>query len=308
MGDKSAIEWTDATWNPITGCSKVSWGCKFCYAEREFPRVYPGRAFTDVKVHEDRLNYPLRWKRPRRIFVNSLSDLFHPAVDDVTIRLICHIMQDAPQHTFQILTKRPERMKDWHYFGHPSMRHIQLGVSIEDQPTADERIPLLLQTPAAVRWVSYEPALGPVDIKKFIHVPDIDGLCSLCGDYHEDENPSLNWVVAGGESGPKARPSHPDWFRSVRDQCQAAGVPLFFKQWGEYAPLRPVASGEEVNPANRACCITAMGERVLPDWCSNSYEDIIDNSNAWLMTRVGKKHSGRLLDGREWNEMPEARR
>lgn len=289
MGDKSKIEWTDATWNPVTGCTKVSQGCKHCYAERLFPRVYgprikdpstwgpngSGRQFSDVRCHPERLDQPLHWRRPRRVFVNSMSDLFHEDVPDQFIKEVWATMANARQHTFQVLTKRPERMRDlltdptWKlWLGIPN-GNAWLGVSIEDQPTADERIPLLLQTPAAVRFVSYEPALGPVDFLDYL--PDTH-------DGHPDSRgePWLDWVIAGGESGPKARPAHPDWFRSVRDQCQAAGVAFLFKQWGEWAPWIPMPS-----PREPRCHVFDDGARV------------------W---RWGKKASGRELDGRTWDE------
>ena len=252
MGDKSKIEWTEATWNPVSGCSKVSAGCKNCYAERLFPRVYQGRAFTDVKMHENRLEQPLRWKKPRRIFVNSMSDLFHEDVPDSFIDKVFAVMALSPQHTFQILTKRPERMRK--YFNGPfypmSRVHAQLfaswpgknpndatpawplpnvwlGVSVEDQATADERIPLLLQTPAAIRFVSYEPALGPVDFSRImasrmpwhppgppecLHLDSLKGTVSTiqrAKAVHTEQCSPLDWIIVGGESGPGARPSHP---------------------------------------------------------------------------------------------------
>ena len=199
MGDHSAIEWTDATWNPVTGCSKVSPGCAHCYAERLAPKVFAGqvveetqymaspvgisgiaiglktrpRKFEDVRCHEDRLDQPQHWKRPRRIFVNSMSDLFHEDVPDDFLHRVYHTMEAAHWHTFQILTKRAERMHDylqWRYGpdedaprGRIPSRHIWHGVSVENQHFAAERIPIFLQTPSAVRFVSYEPGLGPVD-------------------------------------------------------------------------------------------------------------------------------------------------
>ncbi len=196
MSDKTGIAWTDATWNPVTGCSKVSQGCKNCYAEREWGRLsanpkamaYYGRAFTDIACHEDRLDQPLRWKKPRMIFVNSMSDLFHEDVPDDFIDRVFAVMALAENHTFQVLTKRPERMLRWFDPGFDNREHavgqamreiaaarggddaglpewplpnVWLGVSVEDHATADERIPLLLQAPAAVRWVSAEPLIGP---------------------------------------------------------------------------------------------------------------------------------------------------
>lgn len=217
------IEWTDEVWNPVTGCTKVSQGCKNCYAERIAERFWGDRKFTDVQCHEDRLEIPLHWKKPRKIFVNSMSDLFHPAVPFDFVDEVFAAIWKADQHTYQILTKRPERMHDYFKRGNwmldYPLSNVWLGVSCEDQKAADERIPWLLKTPAAVRFVSYEPALGPVDFETYIEQ----------GEYEE---PPLDWIIAGGESGPGARPAHPDWFRSVRDQCVEAGVPFFFKQWG----------------------------------------------------------------------------
>lgn len=239
MSDKSGIEWTEATWNPVTGCSKVSQGCKHCYAEREWPRlaaprakpnIYTGRAFTDVRCHPAKLDIPLRWTKPRRIFVNSMSDLFHESVpisfiDDVFARI-----SFAQQHVFQILTKRPERMRDYfasrHFFNSASgewpWKHVWLGVSIEDQETADERIPLLLQTAAAVRFVSCEPLLGPVDLVEAMGMREPGARYNGWAELH--------WIIVGGESGPKARPMAIEWAEVLRYQCQTAGVPFFMKQ------------------------------------------------------------------------------
>ena len=245
MSGKTGIEWTDAVWNPVTGCTKVSAGCKNCYAERDFHRPYPGRDFTDVRCHPERLDWPLHRRKPLRIFVNSMSDLFHEQVSSEFIDQVLIVMASARRHTFQILTKRANRMLECLH--NPAMggyiwdlanrKHgpfmgdlwplpnVWLGVSVEDQKTADERVPLLLQTPAAVRFVSYEPALGLVDFERGGF-----SLLSPCKSPTGKSWPGLDWVIAGGESGPGARPSHPDWFRSVRDQCQAAGVPFFMKQ------------------------------------------------------------------------------
>jgi len=242
MGAKTGIEWTDATWNPVTGCTKVSAGCKFCYAERDFHRPYPERDFSDVRCHPDRLAWPLRWRgskqakaegRRSRIFVNSMSDLFHESVPFEFIDKVCGMTHACAQHTFQILTKRPIRMVEYDYWRAANNPHapawpsnVWLGVSVEDQKTADERVPLLIQTPAAVHWVSYEPAIKAVDFR-----------FQKRGYLREriSTNPSeslvpIDWVVAGGESGPHARPSHPDWFRSAKQQCGDAGIPLFMKQ------------------------------------------------------------------------------
>jgi protein gp37 len=295
MSGNSKIEWTEKTWNPVTGCSKVSQGCKHCYAEREFPRVYPGRAFTDVRVHEDRLDAPLHWRKPAMIFVNSMSDLFHPDVPDAFLCSVFKVICEAKQHNFQVLTKRPTRMREFlsrwdsmtRDFGplwpYTWPRHnVWLGVSIEDQATADERIPLLQQTPAAVRWVSYEPALGAVDLER--------GGFSLLSPMKSPSGtqwPGLNWVVCGGESGPKARPMHPDWARSMRDQCQAAGVPFFFKQWGEWVEREMARSliGDDSVARAKAGTYCTLGQE--------------------FFHRVGKHAAGRLLDGVKWDDYPE---
>lgn len=278
------IEWTNATWSPVTGCSKVSEGCKHCYAEREWARlsanpktVYHGRKFTDVMFHPERLDQPLRWKKPRMIFVNSMSDLGHESIPlDFTDRVFGY-MNMCRRHTFQILTKRPKRLREvvLHALDEEGLSvfpNVWLGVSVEDQETADERIPLLLETPAAVRFVSYEPALGPVDLSRWVI------------------HPRLDWVIAGGESGPKARPSHPDWFRAVRDQCQAAGIPFFFKQWGEWIP-RDQDPNFEMGTGLMRSCLAGDGK----------------SGEVGIWRRVGKKRAGRNLDGREWNEYPQTK-
>jgi protein gp37 len=286
MSEKSTIEWTDATWNPVTGCTKVSPGCKNCYAERVFKRVYPNRPFRQVQLHRDRLIHPIEWRRPRRIFVNSLSDLFHEDIPIGFKREVFITMETANWHTYQILTKRPERMSQCIQAFYPNgdvPKHIWLGVSVEDQKTADERIPLLLQTPSAVQFVSYEPALGPLSLSGYLDSPDAKrSMKGLAGPY-------LDWVITGGESGPGARPSHPDWFRAVRDQCQAARVPFFFKQWGEWMPLLESRAIYENRPV----------AKVVPG-------DIAPRTAQWThMIRLGRKRAGRLLDYREWNEYPE---
>jgi len=273
MGDKTGISWTDATWNPIRGCSRVSEGCRNCYAEAVAARfsgkglayeglTRNGKWTGEVRVIPEHLEDPLRWTRPRRIFVNSMSDLFHENLDDEVIDRIFAVMALAPQHTFQVLTKRPERMRA--YFSDLRFRlsiifeyalmlgklngyeiasrldnprpldNVHLGVSVEDQPTAEERIPLLLQTPAAVRWVSYEPALGPVDFQSLDGIGGYryNALCRGAPFGHYEYNAALDWLVIGGESGPGARPFDLAWARSTVAQCKAAGVSVFVKQLG----------------------------------------------------------------------------
>ena len=258
MGDRTGIAWTDATWNPVTGCTKVSAGCKNCYAEQVADRFWGDRKFTDVQCHDDRLDQPLRWRKPRRVFVNSMSDLFHDAVPDAFITRVFQHMGMAPHHTFQVLTKRPERMARmlhghlgrwrnagpvWvptmNYTGVP-LPHVWLGVSVEDQSAADERISLLLQTPAAVRFLSCEPLIGPLDLSRVVlkksnpPKPNLsfDALCGWYGGAEPVCRTRIDWVIAGGESGPGARPCDVAWIRSLVQQCQDAAVPCFVKQLG----------------------------------------------------------------------------
>lgn len=344
MADKSLIEWTDATWNPVTGCTRVSEGCRNCYMARTVPRQ--GLDPWKVVLHPDRLEQPIRWQKPRRIFVNSLSDLFHEDVPDNFIDSIFSVMAKASQHTFQVLTKRPDRMRK--YLADSTYRaeqvgidlelltgldrfesdgrqrwtfplsNVCLGVSIEDQKTADERIPLLLRTPAAVRFVSYEPALRPVklsrwldgvgfqcadpdctlrtmsrvDMMDFEETDDGDPICPSCNEvgtwtgYESDKG--LDWVIAGGESGPGARPCDVAWIRSIKDQCKAAGVSCFVKQLGGYVADRNDAGFE--------------GDE-LAAWPMDT--DTSDRDNEW--NYQGARIRIRLKDrkGGDWNEWPE---
>lgn len=296
MSDNSKIEWTDATWNPLRGvrgkwhCTKVSPGCKNCYAERINKR-FNGPAYKvgadTLRLDDKILEQPLRWRKPRMIFVCSMSDLFHEDAQFDWIAAIFGIMAACPQHTFQCLTKRPERAraffdwlreerplpehgrgchrerlsavwKGWYHTeyrgdwldvarGHWPLPNLWLGVSAEDQERANERIPVLLKLPAAVRFISAEPLLGSLDLTPWL------GRRPLV-------NPARFWVIVGGESGPGARPMHPDWARSLRDQCVEAGVAFHFKQWGAF--------------------------------------------NAGV--RMGKKKAGRILDNRTWDQFPQA--
>jgi protein gp37 len=218
MADNTAIEWTDATWNPVTGCNKISAGCDHCYAETlaERFRGKHGHYFEngfDLTLRPDKLTLPLRWKRPRRIFVNSMSDLFHKEIPKAYIDAVFDTMEKAHWHTYQVLTKRSSLLQKFindRYRGRPAPRHIWLGVSVEDEK-AETRIAHLQEVNAGIRFLSIEPLIAPV------------GKLNLFG---------IDWVIVGGESGPGARPMHPAWVRDIRDQCQAAGVPFFFKQWG----------------------------------------------------------------------------
>ena len=218
MPDKSAIEWTDATWNPVTGCTKISPGCAHCYAEKITMRFKRGGPYlpgkTTIKLHYDRLEAPAQWRAPRRVFVNSMSDLFHDEVPFPFVDKVFHRMTESSQHIYQLLTKRPERLLEYLHWSDISLwpEHVWIGVSVENQFWADRRIPILAKVPAKVRFLSVEPLLKAVQLRK-----------------HLDQ---IQWVVVGGESGPHARPMDPEWAISIRDECLDADVPFFFKQWG----------------------------------------------------------------------------
>jgi protein gp37 len=229
MSDRSKIEWTDATWNPVTGCSRVSQACMNCYAERfaERFRGVPGHPYEqgfDLKLWPDRLNLPLRWKQRKMVFVNSMSDLFHHDVPDDFVKKVFDVMIQARHHIFQILTKRSERMLAWvkaNFSGDSNGNgksawppHIWLGVSVENHDYT-WRINHLQSTPAQVKYLSIEPLLGPI---------------SLNVNFLE----SIQWVIVGGESGPHARPMKPAWVYDIREQCVMNSIPFFFKQWGAY--------------------------------------------------------------------------
>ena len=281
------IEWTNETWNPIVGCSKVSEGCRNCYAERmakrlkaigkpQYQNVVDEKGWTGKTVMPPSIKNPMHtMKKPRMIFVCSMSDLFHETVEESWIDAVMMTIGIAKQHTYQILTKRPVRM--FQYFSSRTVPdNVWLGVTAENQAAADERIPHLLTIPAKVRFVSVEPMLGPVDVWQWL-----GGDRDIKGDHHY--NHGLDWIIVGGESGPNARPMHPDWARGLRDQCQAAGVSYFFKQWGEWLPSRyPWYSDDGIDPKG-----------------GHTFDD------GTQMVRVGKKAAGHLLDGVEWRQMPE---
>jgi protein gp37 len=228
MAEHSTIEWTDATWNPVTGCTKVSPGCLHCYAEQfaERFRGVPGHPYQqgfDLKLWPDRLELPLQWKSPRMIFVNSMSDLFHEKVPDVYIERVFDVMERASRHTFQLLTKRSLRMAEWteaRYCLRRSdgkklwPRNVWAGVSVETE-LYTTRIADLQRVPASTRFLSVEPMLGPVQL----HAKRLRG---------------IHWVIVGGESGHGARPMNPEWARAVREACNTAAVAFFFKQWGAH--------------------------------------------------------------------------
>lgn len=345
--NRTKIEWAEVTWNPVTGCTPVSPGCEHCYARRMATRFrgrfgYPADNPFRVTLHEDRVEEPLRWRRPQMVFVCSMGDLFHPEVPDQFIARVFGTMRYASHHTFMVLTKRPERMAAWFSqiwerpgegykrFGHERrpggiegyivaeadrwpLPNVWVGVTVENQEMANRRIPILLQVPAAARFVSAEPLLGPVDLSEWIKEVrycerhgqlcdegvtwDNNGqlLCKYCKSPVERFR-LLNLVIVGGETGPGARPMHPEWVRNIRDQCDAAGVAFFFKQWGEWMPH----DGCWDEP-HQKIIMAPDGEIREPyhGWGLDQREC------GWeFMVRVGKKHAGRLLDSREWDEMP----
>ena len=301
LNHKKGKYW-NVSWNPITGCSPISEGCQNCWARRMATRLkgrygYPADDPFKVTYHPDRLDQPLKWKRPKVIYVCLMGDLFHADVPFYLIDDVFDVIRRLQQHTFLILTKRPWRMCEWSNSTNArgvdllgNCPNLWVGVTVEG-PGQKQRISNLLQIPAAVRWVSYEPALGPVDF------------AGDDGGHHyfpfENEQgtitPGLNWIVAGGETGPGARPAHPDWFRKVKDDCVAAGIPFYFKQWGEWVPVLQISN----------------------DFKPITKKDVLKRAHIWydknghredVSFKVGKKTAGRVLDGRTWNEMPKVRK
>lgn len=386
MATDTSIEWADKTWSPIIGCDRVSPGCDACYAistariREANPHPSIAAAFagttqrTDVGIDwsgrinllEDRLAEPLRWKKPAKVFVNSLSDLFHKNVPDDFIAKVFAIMALTPQHTYQVLTKRHARMRSvlrdectcgashtpgthfrskmaWavskanpdRIAGLPDdaeervsraswpLPGVWLGVSTENQHWANLRIPALLDTPAAVRWISAEPLLGPIDLARISagsrQQPDMvyDALgqrYGVPGRWQAPTSARLDWVVAGGESGPKARPMHPDWPRALRDQCSAAGVPFLFKQFGEWGLEAPLDDQGRLLNTRRGLGVAVAndgtvyqpGELSYPD--GPRYGEAVraghDRAHLVGMYRLGKKTAGRELDGRTHDAFP----
>lgn len=325
MADKTAIEWTDATWNPITGCSVVSSGCTNCYAQDLAAtrlRNHPSRkGLTNehgkwngqVRLNEGWLEQPIRWKRPRRIFVCAHGDLFHEAVPIEWQMRVFEVMRRAPQHVYQVLTKRATHMfyichqstmrgGEWGYQPRPN---IWLGVSVETQAEMG-RAYTLGMTPAGRRFVSAEPLLGALDFTRHERdplnprmFPNRELVVNLLTGRHADgrkfQERGLDWIIVGGESGTRARPMHPEWATSIRDQCAAAGVPFFFKQWGEWSPM-PVGTltGFPVEGPPPHGFVGLDGKR----------SDLWLKRGDWPVERVGKKRAGRMLEGREYGEMP----
>ena len=289
MGSKSKIEWTDATWNPVTGCDKVSTGCKNCYAEKYLKRFHGDNGFA-VTLHENRLSKPDTWKNPRIIFVCSLGDLFHEDVPFNFIDKIFSVIERNKRHTFIILTKRPENAKVYYDDRGISKPYLNVwfGISAENQETADIRVPVLLQIPAIVRFVSAEPLLGYINLSK-IKIGDISYIDALKGFGYGEMVPGhsifyhrISWVIVGGESGNKARPMHPDWAISLRNQCDSAGIPFFFKQWGEWAPAHSLQCN-------------------FPEFKGKTWY-VFDPGTS--VCKIGKKKAGNKLDGKVYNEHP----
>ncbi|WP_280412567.1 phage Gp37/Gp68 family protein [Nocardia asiatica] len=308
MGNTS-IEWTDKTWNPVTGCDKVSPGCDHCYAEGIANRFAGTPQFPNgfgVTLRAERLGDPLKWRKPARVFVNSMSDLFHDDVPDKFIAKVFGVMAHADQHTFQVLTKRPGRMRsllrsdafrelvfksvdielpdvmgdDW------PLHNVWLGVSAEDQKWANIRIPALLDTPAAIRFVSAEPLLGPIDLGMWLE-----------DDPEKFDVPPLDWVIVGGESGRKARPMHPDWARNLRNQCEKAGVAFHFKQHGEW--IGGHKHGDPWAWAEPHAWVS------FETGATATEDEALKAGGSWqAMWKVGKKAAGRVLDGRTWDAYP----
>lgn len=347
MADGTTIEWTDATWQIVTGCSVVSPGCTNCYAMRlagtRLQHHHSRRDLTvktkagpvwngKVRFNAGWLTQALHWKKPRDIFVAAHGDLFHDVVQRWMHVKVFAVMAIAQRHRFQVLTKRAANMRAFclwlqtaegraaleeaaRELGHTfefegrstltlPLPNVWLGVSVEDRPRAKERIPHLIETPAAVRWISAEPLLGHVDIKPWVHrYKGDDGNCN--GRCCETPRGLLHWVVAGGESGPSARPMRADWVRSIRDQCAEAKVPFFFKQWGAWLP------GTQYEEAHREADPDETQSRFD---CMNWDEDqerfvehsgnVIDEPGDDATYRVGKKAAGAMLDGKLHREMP----
>lgn len=378
----SKIEWTGDSWNPIVGCSIKSPGCKNCYAMGMAHRiqlmgttaVYDGLTEQSkagpvwngkLAFSETALLKPLKRKNPQTYFVNSMGDLFHEDVPDKWIDRVFAVMALCPQHTFQVLTKRADRMREY-FSSHicqtlildgffrpwipgsgtePELRtalkqwplpNVWLGVSVEDQQRANERIPDLLETPAAIRWLSCEPLLGALDLERVLffqnhyqsganHYVDVlrGGYWSPWGpgfrpsqdneeknhftNHSDIKDKLIDWVVCGGESGPKARPMHPDWARSLRDQCKDAGVPFFFKQWGKFLPCEIDQKGH-LSPPMPMSGPDIMSWRRWEGSVTRPAEakESIDTwfAEGVFAIPVGKVKAGRLLDGIEHNGKP----
>lgn len=311
MAENSKIEWTDHTFNPWEGCTKVSPGCDNCYAEARDKR-FTGGALWGAKAPRRRTS-AANWKKPHqwnkqaqaegrryRVFCASLADVFdnHASILPEWRADLWHLIHQTPHLDWLLLTKRPQNIARFM----PNYSHTQrdwpnvwLGTTVENQTEADRRIPALLAVPAAVRFLSVEPMLGPVDIGAPVRTALFDGKIAPIG----DGTKPLSWVICGGESGPGARPMHPDWARSLRDQCNAAGVAFHFKQWGEFVQASWDVCPDSDMSRNKAVWLGWDGTQAKP------YHTGLDRPIGVI--RVGKKAAGRLLDGRTWDELPGVR-
>ena len=307
---KTNIEWCKRpgtlpeVWNVVTGCTKVSQGCKNCYAEvmhkrlqKMMPSKYNHEFLTGAVEYPDLLTLPLKWKKPRTVFVNSMSDLFHEKVSHSFIHEVMKTIKATPQHTYIILTKRPEIMRNYflgdflNNYDWADFQHLWLGVSVEDQKTAEERIMSLLRIPCNVRFLSCEPLLAEIDLtclehkkQKFCFTNCLHGSeFNILGVYQLENK--INWVIVGGESGKNARTMHPDWAINIKNQCKAANVPFFFKQWGEWGKIKPGQIGKPYFPNKLA-----------------SVDD--GNKNFVEMVKYGKHNTGNKLNGNIYQEFP----
>jgi protein gp37 len=370
MSSKSNIPWTDATWNPVVGCTHAgSPACDNCYArdghEKRHKAYCEGKLqntpqyaqpFEKVQLIPERLSDPLRWRKSRRIFPCSVSDIFHEAVPDSFLdRIFGTIILTCEKHTYQILTKRIDRAErylreadreKWVYesveltrqnFNDPTwvkaqllkaldknpMPYMWLGVTAENQEQFDKRVKILLQMNAAVRFVSAEPMLGRIDAalglcqecpncgnRSWLDLPHGERVCDDCDETFLD---TLDWIICGGESGPNARPMHPDWARSLRDQCQEAGTRFYFKQWGSWMPISQMADGycdtlyhpaPENDPEAIRRCKVENGVMQI----DGTFPEFRFPEGAMMMYNIGAKKAGSLLDGKEWKQLPEVAR
>lgn len=315
----TTIEWTKRpgtvgeTWNPTTGCNKVDRGCKNCYAEVMHSRLramgqkkYKWEFLKGAVAHPDTLVIPDRWRTPRTVFVNSMSDLFHELLPFEFIHRVFLTMELNPKHTFLVLTKRPEVAVEFAKFWTGEPGHLKafppnvwIGTSVHNQESADKRIPLVLQLPATVIFVSYEPAIGPVNFKTIGTYHDridaLTGVKFVPGSFAAEHrnHRRLDWVIMGGESGPKAQPMHPDWVRQVRDDCFRAAVPFFFKQWGTWEPFDvKVPNMEEVGK------VFTFTER------KGKTEFVWGDPYRFQWMRRTKEKNHHELDGKVWQQFP----
>ena len=303
MAENSKIEWTDHTFNPWIGCVKVSPGCDHCYAETlmdtRYGRVKWGVNGTRMRTSEANWRKPVSWNREAgkqgvrtRVFCASLADVFEDREELIPWRQqLFHLIGQTPHLDWLVLTKRPENVLHFGFqqqlwWPNESFPHnVWIGTSVEDQRRADKRIPHLLRIPASIRFLSMEPLLGAVNLAEPGHL-NCYGMAGNIG--------KVNWVIVGGESGQGARPMHPAWAQSIRDQCQAASVPFFFKQWGEWSP----GAFGGIHSKKPAIYLTCDGLQ------SDDHSRWGREDNPQLMTMVGKAPAGRMLDGREWSEFP----